>query len=213
MSWGFTAGRRPVSALALLAMLALAVGLLAGPQAGASGSGDATAAKKKCKKKGKKKKCKKKRAVAPVVPVAAPVVPAKPAPPAKIVRATLTWTDDGDGGPDLDLYAFDASGNVDLAIPNSAFSGDIGEAPGGENFLAPAGGEYSYGVCAYSEVFNSTDATVTVVHGNGSTEVITPVQVPALTMTNKGNYANIVEGPFDPTGLAGAWCRYRAVRA
>jgi hypothetical protein len=70
---------------------------MAVPSASA-GSGHASIAKKKCKKKGKKasaskKKCKKKKKVVAL--------------PGPIVRGTITW----DNGAEVDLHAYDASGN------------------------------------------------------------------------------------------------------
>ncbi|MDX6615207.1 MAG: hypothetical protein QOD60_298 [Solirubrobacterales bacterium] len=140
------AGRRPVYVvLALIAALALVFAGLSGPPAGASGGNTASAAKKKCKKgfklvhKHGKKKCKKKK---PTTTTTAPP---------QVVRATLTWSAGGSSDVDLDLFAFDASGNRagngSDAIPNSTLSPDVTGPDGTETFKAPAGTVLSFGVC------------------------------------------------------------------
>jgi hypothetical protein len=139
------AGRRPVYVvLAVIAAVALVFAGLSGPTAGASGGNTASAAKKKCKKgfklvhKHGKKKCKKKHST---------TTP----PPAQVVRATLTWAAGGSSDVDLDLFAFDASGNRagngSDAIPNSTLSPDATGPDGIETFKAPAGTVLSFGVC------------------------------------------------------------------
>jgi hypothetical protein len=141
--------------IALVALLGLAVTAVSS-SAVASGPGRAIEAKKKCKKKHKrsaqsaKKKCKKVRHVVL---------------PAPLVRATLSWS----AGSEVDLHAYDASGNhagfvatspttgsVFQGIPSAHHSGDVG--PGGpqETFtddIFVAGGvanrEFSYIACLY----------------------------------------------------------------
>jgi hypothetical protein len=141
--------------VALIALLGLAV-VAVGSSPAASGSGRAVTAKKKCKKHkrsagvAKKKKCKKVRHVVL---------------PAPLVRATLSWS----AGSEVDLHAYDASGNhagfvatgpttgnIVQGIPNAHHSGDVG--PGGPQetftddiFVAggPANREFSYIACLY----------------------------------------------------------------
>ena len=154
--------------IALVALLGLAV--VAGGSASASGSSQAVAAKKKCKKHKrsagvakKKKKCKMKRVVLP----------------APLVRGTLTWSGGTSGGPqptEVDLHAFDASGNhtgwtnppgaVVNGIPNAIHSGDVGGASGTETFTdnifvvgGTANREFSYVACVYSPAPSSTTFT------------------------------------------------------
>jgi hypothetical protein len=149
-------GNKGLAGLALLASLALLIGVLVGPAASASGDPIAsTAGLKKCLKKAKriqdpvkrkkaKKRCRKKFAV--IAPIA-------------LVRATLTWdaTNPGGGGNiDLDLWVFDTNGNKARAaadtIPNTSFTPNITSNPGTETFTDLAfksGGarNFSYGVC------------------------------------------------------------------
>jgi hypothetical protein len=121
--------------------------------AASNGAPTATIAKK-CKKKShsageaKKKKCKKSGSGSPATPVA------PPQPPHPQVRATLTW----DTGADIDLWAFDAAGNLGKAsypegIANTTWSGD--EINGGPEtftdniFTVPSGRAFSFAVCYY----------------------------------------------------------------
>lgn len=147
--------------LALLAALTLVIGGVAGPVASAAGGeSTATVAKKKCKKKGKKKKgCKKKKkAQAPVV------------------RATITWTEAGSDDADLDLFVFDAAGNVSRpgssGIPQSTISADQQGPAGSEKFTDlnfRAKRPLSFGVCY--QVGGSVHApfTITYVTADGQT--------------------------------------------
>ena len=129
-----TRRNRGLTGLALLATLALVLSVTVGTAATAAGGSAAEIAKKKkCKKKkkassAKKKKCKKKKKGQD-----------KPAP---LVRATLTWTGAESNDADLDLFVFDASGNVAAkgasAIPNSTMSPDLLGPAGSETFTDTA---------------------------------------------------------------------------
>ena len=154
--------------LALLAALTLVIGGVAGPVASAAG-GESTATvakKKKCKKKGKKaegakkKGCKKK----------------KKKPQAPVVRATITWTEAGSDDADLDLFVFDANGNVSRpgssGIPQSTISADQQGPAGSETFTDlnfRARRPLSFGVCY--QVGGSVHApfTITYVTADGQT--------------------------------------------
>ena len=148
----------------LVAALGLTTVLATGGTAVSATPGHAITAKK-CKKKhrsaesAKKKKCKK-RVVLPL--------------PGPMVRGTLSWT----ANTEMDLHAFDASGNhagwVDPTgvvnnIPNATHNGDRG--PGGpsetftDNIFVQGGSnrEFSYVACIYG----SGDATFTGVTANG----------------------------------------------
>jgi hypothetical protein len=140
--------------IALVATLGLTLSVsVAG--AGATGSREAVAAKKKCKKakKGatlaKKKKCKHRRSI-----------------PGPIVRATINWP-----AGEVDLYAFDAAGNrsgvasgctvgtactISEGIPNATHSADANNG-GSETFTdnifvrgGRANREFAYAVCFYT---------------------------------------------------------------
>jgi hypothetical protein len=181
--------------IALVALLGLAVTAVSS-SAVASGSGRAIEAKKKCKKKHKrsagvaKQKCKKHHIVLP----------------APLVRATLSWS----AGSEVDLHAYDASGNhtgfvptgpttgsVFQGIPNAHHSGDVG--PGGPQetftddiFVAggPANREFSYIACLYD--FPSATpytATFTGVTKTGQSSSV-PLSGPAAyTLTVTGGPA------------------------
>ena len=159
---------------ALVAIAALSIALTAGPAVGASG-GHAVAAKKKCKKKkskssaesARKKKCKKKKK--------------KQAAAAPVVRATLTWTNaDNPGNTDLDLYAFDTSGNRagngSDTIPSSTLSSDVTGGSGTETFTDLAFNQkrrLSFGVCYMVGGSVHTDYTITYVTADGVTHTET----------------------------------------
>lgn len=141
---------------ALVAALALFVGLIAGPVSASGAGGAHTSSLKKCLKKAKhkptkhkrkkaRKKCHKKYEPASI----------KPTP---TVRATLTWDSNppSGGNIDLDLWVFDSNGNKARAaantIPNSSFSANDVNAPGSETFTDqvytnPGGRNLSFGVC------------------------------------------------------------------
>ena len=141
----------------LVAVLGLTLALETAGTA-ASAPGHAVAAKKCKKKKHRKKKCKKKI----VLPL-----------PGPMVRGTLSWT----ANTEMDLHAFDASGNhagwVDPTgvvnnIPNATHNGDRG--PGGpsesftDNIFVQGGSnrEFAYVACIYgagSATFTGTTAT------------------------------------------------------
>jgi hypothetical protein len=180
--------------VALVALLGMAV--MAGGSASASGSSHAVVAKK-CKKKkrsassAKKKKCKRKKVVLPL--------------PGPIVRGTLTWSGgtSGPSGTEVDLHAFDASGNhtgwvdstsgVVNGIPNAVHSGDVGGASGTESFTdnifvvgGPANREFSYVACVYSP--NPSSATFTGVARTGQTSSV-PVGPGGTALTVPGGPA------------------------
>jgi hypothetical protein len=171
--------------LALVALLGMTVAAGSG-NAAASGPGHAVMAKKKCKKKHKrsagtakkKKKCKKVHHV---------VLPA----PGPLVRGTLSWS----ANNEVDLHAFDASGNqagwdynvnppdgsLVNNIPNARHNGDVG--PGGpmETFTddlfvvgGPANREFSYVACLYQGPgVDDYTATFTAVSQSGASSSVT----------------------------------------
>lgn len=174
---GLSASRWAV--IALVAVLGLAVA--AGGTASASGSSPtAVAAKKKCKKKKRsvtisKKKCKRKKIVLPS--------------PAPLVRGTLTWSG-GTSSSEVDLHAFDSSGNhagwvnpggVVNGIPNAVHNGDVGGASGTETFtdnIFVVGGqtnrEFSYVACVYSPAASSVTFTGVASTGQSSSVTVGP---------------------------------------
>ena len=143
--------------LALLAALALAVGVLAGPVSALGGGVAHTSSLKSCLKKAKKKptKHKRKKARKRCHKKYEPAT-SKPTP---TVRATLTWDAEPPGGGtniDLDLWVFDSNGNKARAaantIPNGSFSANDLTAPGIETFTDqtftnPGARNLSFGVC------------------------------------------------------------------
>jgi hypothetical protein len=172
--------------IALVAALGLTLSLsVAG---GAAGFGHAVAAKKKCKKHkrsaaaAKKKKCKKVHRVVL---------------PAPLVRATLSWS----ANNEVDLHAFDASGNhagwdfnvnpptgsLVNNIPNARHGGDVGPGGPSETFtddIFVAGGlsnrEFSYVACLYNFP-SATDynATFTGVAKTGQSTTISLAGTPS----------------------------------
>jgi hypothetical protein len=177
---------RSWSRLALVALLGLVVAL-ATVSAGHASAGHAVAAKKKCKKKhksaagvAKKKKCKHHPQVQQVT------LPA----PAPIVRATLAWT----ANDEVDLHAFDASGNhagwvntgVVNNIPNAHHNGDIGPGGPSESFTddifvigGPSNREFSYIACLYDNPdTNPYTATFVGVTKSGTSTTL-PLDGPA----------------------------------
>lgn len=172
--------------LALLATLALSIGVIAGSTASASGGDVATTSSlKKCLKKAKKKAthAKRKKAKKKCRKKYEPAI----SQPTKTVRAILTWEPEppGGGAPiDLDLWVFDSNGNRARAaantIPNTAFSGNDVNAPGNETFTDliytnPGGRAFSYGVCyqdggSLHTVFKLEYVTADGVHHNASEE-------------------------------------------
>jgi hypothetical protein len=181
--------------VALVALLGLAV--IAAGSAPASASSQAVAAKKKCKKKrsassSKKKKCKKKKIVLPA--------------PAPLVRGKLDWSG-GTSASEVDLHAFDASGNhtgwvnpsgVVNGIPNAIHSGDVGGASGTETFTdnifvvgGPANREFSYVACVYSP--EPTSVTFTGVASNG--------QASSVTVGGGQTALTVQGGPAIPSGF------------
>jgi hypothetical protein len=155
-------GRKSTVTIALIAMVALLVGVVAaGP---ATGDPVAGAAKKKCKKgfkkvkKHGKVKCKKK-------------AKAKPVNPSQVVRATLTWSNGGAADVDMDLFAFDSNGKIagngTTAIPDSSITADLTGPAGSETFKAHAGTVLSFGVCYTVGGSVHTDYTITYVTADG----------------------------------------------
>jgi hypothetical protein len=155
--------RRAFAIPALVAIGALTIAVIAGPAASASGGHAVAAKKKKCKKKkssaesAKKKKCKKKKkTVAPVV------------------RATLVWSNGGSDDVDMDLFAFDASGNQagdgSDTIPSSTLSPDLTGPAGTETFTDLAFNQkrpLSFGVCYMVGGSVHTDYTITFITADG----------------------------------------------
>lgn len=158
-------GNRRTGLLALLATLALAIGVIEGPAVGAAGGSTsdgstATASTlKKCLKKAKKKATKKKRKRAKRRCRKKYNQGGGGAGTSSLVRATLTWDSNppgGGGNIDLDLWVFDSNGNWARAagntIANSNFSANDVDAPGRETFTdliyrKPGGRDFSFGVC------------------------------------------------------------------
>jgi hypothetical protein len=174
-------------AIALAALLALTLAFAA-ESAGAAGTGQAVAAKK-CKG-AKKKKCKKKRLALP----------------GPLVRGTVTWT----SNVDVDLHAYDASGNHSgvvgpptnaqvQGIPSSVLSPDLGSA-GSETFtdlIYQVGGianrEFSYIVCFYG----TTSGTFTGVGRLGITSVL-----PLSGTLGSSDVLTVPGGPVPPNPSA-----------
>jgi hypothetical protein len=155
------AGNRPSAQrwvlIAFIALLGLAI-TAGASNAGASGHGQAVAAKKSCKKHkrsagaAKKKKCKRKKGTAtpPSVtpPASTPTVPTGPT-----TRASITW----DTSDEVDLHVFDASGNHDYynstnsTIPD-AVDHDQSVDGGPETFVdsrSPSTRTFTFYVCLY----------------------------------------------------------------
>jgi hypothetical protein len=160
--------------LVLLAIVALAAFTVTATVAGgaSASSGHAVAAKKKCKKKkaasAKKKKCKKKKGQST----------------APVVRATLTWGPTADDpsadDADLDLLAFDSSGNKAgngaNSIPQSTLSPDITGKSGTETFtdLAPTQHRaFAFAVCYTVGGSVHTQFTIKYVTADGVTHTDT----------------------------------------
>jgi hypothetical protein len=153
--------RSGIGGLARLAIAALAIGVVVGPLAGASGDELAVAAGlKKCLKKAKKieKDGKRKKAKKRCRKKFAPDSPPDDG-PVSLVRATLTWDSEppgGGGSIDLDLWVFDSNGNraraADNTIPDSTFSANDVNAPGREtftddDFTETGARDFSFGIC------------------------------------------------------------------
>jgi hypothetical protein len=183
--------------IALVGALGLMV-VASGSNAVGSGPGHAVTAKK-CKKHkrsaaaSKKKKCKKVRHV---------VLPA----PGPLVRATLAWS-----APDeVDLHAFDASGNhagwvntgVVQGIPNAHHGGDLGPGGPSETFIddifvvgGPSNREFSYVACLYDGPGpGDYTATFTGVTKTGATSTLPLAATPSdgtdvYTLTTPGGPA------------------------
>jgi hypothetical protein len=171
-------GNRRIAGLALLASIALAIGVLEGPAASASGGGVATTSSlKKCLKKAKKKSTHKKRKKAKK---RCHKKYKHGAGTSSLVRATLTWDSSppgGGGNIDLDLWVFDSSGNKARAaadtIPNSNFSTNDVDAPGSETFTdlaykKPGGRDFSFGVCYQDGGSQQTDYQLDYVTADGA---------------------------------------------
>jgi uncharacterized protein YfaP (DUF2135 family) len=160
--------------LVILAIFAATIGSTA--SATASASGDAAAAKKKCKKAHRaKRKCKKRKKRADL-----------PTTPTPVLRATLTWSNFGTSGVDVDLHVFDSNGNQagngSNAIPLSSLSSDVSGAAGSETFTddlftPQAARDLSFGVCYLADFPGAMNFTITyvtadgVIHGDSQTFV------------------------------------------
>src|SRR4029077_9713503 len=193
MTSGRSAGGRWL-AIGLVAALGLTLSLSVGG-AGAAGPGHAVAAKK-CKKHkrsaaaAKKKKCKKVKHV---------VLPA----PGPLVRATLAWS----ANDEVDLHAFDASGNhagwnqalnsgsggVENLIPSAHHNGDIGPGGPSESFVddifqagGPSNREFSYVACLYATNPGDYTATFTGVTKTGVSSTLTLDGPAFYTLTTPG---------------------------
>jgi hypothetical protein len=176
---------RGAAGLALLAALALAIGVIVGPSATAFGGGATASSLKGCLKKAKKKKTHhlrkkaKKKCHKKYEPATAQPTPT--------VRATLTWDANPPGGGsniDLDLWVFDSNGNKARAaadtIPNTSFSSNDTTNPGVETFTDsiytnPGGRNFSYGVCyqdggSQHTIFKLDYVTADGVHHSASQE-------------------------------------------
>jgi hypothetical protein len=158
-------GKKGLLASAIVAALALTI-VTAG--ASASASPGAAAAKKRCKHRRAamaKRRCTRKRkrqAEAPQSPV---------------VRATLSWSNFGTSGVDVDLYAFDSSGgragNGSNTIPLSSHSGDVAGSAGSETFTddlftPQAARDMSFGVCYLADFPGAMSFTLTYVTADGA---------------------------------------------
>jgi hypothetical protein len=163
-------------ALALIATLALTITATVGGAASADPVAQ-TAGLKKCLKKAKKiqdpvkrkqakKKCKKKQGTTP--PGTTTNTP--------LVRATLTWSGGDASDADLDLFAFDASGNRagngSDTIPLSTLSPDVTGQAGSETFTDQAFNQhrgFSFAVCYTVGGSAHTPFTITYVTADGAT--------------------------------------------
>jgi hypothetical protein len=191
--------------IALVGALGLMV-VASGSNAVASGPGHAVTAKK-CKKhkrsaaaSKKKKKCKKVHHV---------VLPA----PAPLVRGTLAFTNTSNN--EVDLHAFDASGNhagwdynvnppsgsLVNNIPNARHNGDVGSGGPSETFTddifvlgGPSNRQFSFVACLYGDNPGSYTASFTGVTAAGQSNTI-PLNGPGI-------YSLTVPGgppiPFNP---------------
>jgi hypothetical protein len=184
------AGNRPSAQrwvlIALVALLGLVI-TAGASNAGASGHGQAVAAKKHCKKKGKKsaavakkkKKCKKKGQATPVAPTVAPPVLTPPKGP--IERIRITWT----GGADLDVHAWSnglhdgwnetlgTSGDYEVQIPGTTY--DNSESGGDNESIVETNPNPSvpmtFGICNYpNPLVSDADVTVKWVLADGTTQ-------------------------------------------
>jgi hypothetical protein len=210
------AGNRPSAQrwvlIALISLLGLAI-TAGASNAGASGHGQAVAAKKHCKKKGKKsaavakKKCRKKHPnfVAPPT-IAPPATPSTPPTPKATLRASLSF----DVTSDLDLYVWDAAGNLAAFDVNDIPDSDTtSNSPSPEQFFdhrSPSTRDFTYGVCAYSD--GDGDAgTDTEVEYTLDAPGDSPPFTDESTLTGSGDWALYV-GPYDPDPLdSGDWCQ------
>src|SRR4051812_14629710 len=151
-------GKKGIFAACIVAALALAIAIT-GTATAAPGPSKAA---KRCKQKHSRKKCKKRRTDARRSPV---------------IRATLTWGSfDGAGDVDMDLFVFDAEGNLagngSDTIPFSSITPDFSGPAGGERFtdslFAPqAARDLSFGVCYTVGGSVHTPFTITYVTADG----------------------------------------------
>ena len=143
----------------LVAALAFAITVSAGPAAAAPG---ASKAGKKCTKRhSSKKRCRKRKTDAQRSPV---------------IRATLSWWNGGADDVDMDLFVFDAdgnrAGNGSNTIPLSSITPDFSGPAGFETFTdglsAPqAARDLSFGVCYTVGGSVHTPFTITYVTADG----------------------------------------------
>jgi hypothetical protein len=155
--------KRGLIGLVILAIFATTMSVTA--SATPSASVGTAAAKKKCKKThSHKRKCRKKRKRR----MDAPNLP--------VIRATLTWSNDGADDVDMDLFVFDSNGNRagngSNGIQLSSLSGDVSGSAGSETFTdslftPQAARDLSFGVCYQVGGAVHTNFTITYVTADG----------------------------------------------
>jgi hypothetical protein len=213
------AGNRPSAQrwvlIALIALLGLAI-TAAASNAGASGHGQAVAAKKHCKKHKrsagaakKKKKCKRKKTDFVTPPTIAPPAstPSTPSTPKATLRASLSFDDNPS---DLDLYVWDAAGNLAAFdgndIPDSDTTSNSASPEQFFDHRSPSTRDFTYGVCVYSDgdgdAGTSTDVDYTL-NAPGDSPPFTDSDTLA---GGSGDWVLYV-GTYDPDPLnSGDWC-------
>jgi hypothetical protein len=197
--------------IGLVALLGLTLALVT-VSAGHATSGHAVTAKKKCKKKSKKsadaakkKKCKKKKKQTVVPPVVAP--PVTPPATGHTLRASLSFNDVTTQA-DLDLYVWDADGNLAYfdgnTIPDSETTSNTDSPEEFFDLRLPSTRDFTYGVCAYSD--GSDELTDTAVDYTLDAPGDSPPFSDNGTLHGTGDTALYV-GPYDPDpGNTGNWC-------
>jgi hypothetical protein len=154
-------GTKGIRVVCILAALALPITIAA--DAASAAPGTSMAAKKTCKKKhSAKKKCKKNRK--------------SNATRSPVIRATLRWGNGGADNVDMDLFVFDAEGNIagdgSDAIPLSSITSDVSGPAGFETFTdslfsSQAARDLSFGVCYSAGLPARTDFNLTYVTADG----------------------------------------------